>query len=281
MVSQTSAAFLDQGLLNFTTNAVLDVCDAIDGVEDRLIEDPLLCDFDINTLACSNSNAEDTPCLTDAQLAAAKSIYAGPTNAKTGTEIYPGFSPGSEIEWLLQEGDLANAFSIPILQNLVYDNLSYNSSTFDWTSDVTDVDRQAGSRIDAIDPDLSPFRDAGGKMLVYQGWADPFNAATWPIEHLRQIEEAVGGDVSEWFELFMIPGGGHCGAASYYPQAPARYHTVGKMLEWVEEGRRPGEVLSTEPEDGSAMSRLLCPWPERAKFVEGDEDDAGSYVCAV
>lgn len=248
-------------------------------MEDHLIEDPLQCDFDINTLACKTSVTENAPCLTDAQLSAVKSIYAGPVNARTGAQIYPGFSTGSEIEWLLQEGDLANAFSIPILQNLVYDNLSYNSSTFDWASDVSDVDTQAGSRIDAINPDLSDFREAGGKILVYQGWADPFNAATWPIEHLQQIEEATGGNVNEWFELFMVPGGGHCGAASYYPHVPATYHTVGKMVEWVEKGQRPREVLSTEPEDGSGRSRLLCPWPEKARFMGGDEDEARSYTC--
>lgn len=237
------------------------------------------CQFDINTLSCRLDNAENGTCLTDAQLTAAKAIYAGPVNSETGEQLYPGFSFGSEIEWILQEGDLASAFSVPIMQNLVYDDLDYNASSFDWASDVTDVDAQAGTLIDEIDPDLSAFRDAGGKMLVYQGWSDPFNAATWPIEHLSRIEDTLGGDVSDFFELFMIPGGGHCGAASYYPQVPAVYHTVEKMIAWVEWPCRPEEVQSSDPADGSERTRKLCPWPQTAKYVDGDEDDWQSYVC--
>lgn len=277
---QTTASYLDQGLLNLTTEAVLDACDAVGGVEDRVIGDPLSCNFEVNSLACDSENPGNEVCLTESQLDAAKAIYAGPVDSKTGEQLYPGFSFGSEIEWLLQEGDLADAFSIPIMQNLVYDDLIYNSSDFNWASDVVDVDQKAGTLIDEIDPDLSAFRNRGGKMLVYQGWSDPFNAATWPIEHLTQIEEALGGDVGDFFELFMIPGGGHCGAASYYPQVPATYHTVGKLVAWVEQDERPENVLSTDPADGSNTTRKLCPWPQIAQYVGGDENYWESYTCA-
>lgn len=253
----------------------------MDGVEDRVLQNPLECDFDIGTLACSCEASADEDCLTDSQIGAAKAVYGGPVNPRTGEQLYPGFSFGSEIEWLLQEGALAEAFSIPILQNLVYKNLAYDSSTFNWASDVADVDTQAGTLIDAIDPDLSAFRAGGGKMLVYQGWADPFNAATWPIVHLEQIADALGGDVSDFFELFMVPGGGHCGAASYYPGVPATYHTVEKMIEWVERGERPREVRSSDPPDGSGRTRRLCPWPATARLAGGDVEDWESYECVV
>lgn len=198
----------------------------------------------------------------------------------TDEQLYPGFSLGSEIEWILQEGPLAEAFSIPILQNLVYDDLAYDASTFNWASDVDDVDEKAGQHIDEIDPDLSAFRDGGGKMLVTQGWADPYNAATWPIEHLAQIEHVMGGDVREWFELFMVPGGGHCGAASFYPGVPAVYDTVQALVEWVEHGKIPEEIKSSDPPDGSGRTRKLCPWPENAVYEGGDADDWRSYSCA-
>jgi hypothetical protein len=201
-------------------------------------------------------------------------------NSETKAQLYPGFTPGSEIEWALQQGDLSEAFSVPILQNAVYNNISYNASNFNWASDVADLDARIGALIDAIDPDLSTFKNSGGKLLIYQGWADPFNAATWPIEHLEQIRNATsGGDVSDWVNLFMVPGGGHCGAASYYPQVPATYHTVAKMVQWVERGDKPDEVLSTGAPDGSGRTRKLCAWPATARYVGGDVDDWGSYVC--
>ncbi|KAK5674528.1 hypothetical protein LTS10_012724 [Elasticomyces elasticus] len=282
--TNTFASNLTQTLLNFTAKAVLDACDTIDGVEDRLVEDPLRCRFDIDTLACNGSypstiSGGNTTCLTPAQVKAAKAIYAGPVRSDNGTQLYPGFDFGSESEWLLQEGNLAGAFSIPILQNLVYNDLNYNSDDFEWASDVADVDDKAGTFIDEISPDLSTFRNRSGKLLVTQGWADPFNAATWPIEHLEQIENFFNGDVSDFLNLFMVPGGGHCGPAQSYPGVPATYHTVAALVDWVERGKKPEQVLSTNPPDGSGRTRKLCAYPSTARLVGKDINDWNSYVC--
>ena len=155
--------------MKFITSAVLDKCDTIDGVADRLIEDPLRCSFDIKSLACNSSQANDTRCLTSAQLAVVEAIYAGPKDVRTGSPVYPGFSFGSEIEWLDQEGDTAEAFSIPLLQNLVYNNLSWDPDAFNWGSDIDYVNLKAGPLIDEISPDLSAFKEKGGRLLVSQG----------------------------------------------------------------------------------------------------------------
>ncbi|KAF2177075.1 tannase and feruloyl esterase [Zopfia rhizophila CBS 207.26] len=277
-----NGSYLDQPTLDFITSAVLDHCDSLDGIPDRVLENPLDCTFDITSLTCppsSSSNpANVTTCLTPSQLAAAKAIYNGP-----GASIYPGFSLGSETQLAMQEGPLSNAFTVPILQNLVYYDLTYDATTFDWSEDITDVDEKAGRWIDEISPDLSEFRRRGGKMIVFQGWADPYNAAVWPIQHLHQIQSAIGGkqrDVSDFFNLFMIPGGGHCGAASSYPQVPATYHTIPQLITWVEQGRKPESIKSTDPPDGSNRSRKLCPWPQTAMWdMSGDVEDAESWRC--
>lgn len=105
----------------------------------------------------------------------------------------------------MQESSLANAFTIPILQNLVFDNLEYNASSFNWAADVALVDRRAGSLIDEISPDLSRFKARGGKLVVTQAWADPYNAALWPIQHREQLQRRMG-NVDDWLALFMVPG---------------------------------------------------------------------------
>lgn len=280
---ENTSSYLSQAVLNFTGQAVLEACDANDGVKDGVIENPLECNFDIDSLTC---NATTVPhannsisCLTPEQITAAKAIYTGPKNAKTGEQLYPGFAHGSEIQWILQEGSLSNAFSVPILQNLVYNNLTYNASTFNWASDVTTLDINAGAKIDAINTNLTTFRNRGGKLLVYQGWADPFNAQTWPIQHYEDVQSFFDTDISDFYNVFMIPGGGHCGAASFYPQVPAVYHTVPALLDWVERGEKPRQVLTTDPVDGETRSRKLCAWPRTAVYVQGDVDDWNSYVC--
>ncbi|KAI5198648.1 tannase and feruloyl esterase [Aureobasidium subglaciale] len=278
-----TTSILPQSVLNFTGQAVLEACDANDGVKDGVIENPLQCNFSIDSLACNGTTVSRSnstiSCLTPDLITAAKAIYAGPKDSKTGEQLYPGFAHGSEIQWILQEGYLSNTFSIPILQNLVYDNLTYDTSKFDWASDVSDVDVNAGAKIDAISTNLTAFRNRGGKLLVYQGWADPYNAQTWPIQHYEDVQSFFGNDISDFYNVFMIPGGGHCGAASYYPQVPATYHTVPALMNWVEGGEMPEEVLTTNPTDGDVRSRKLCAWPRTATYVQGDIDDWTSYVC--
>ncbi|KAI1390757.1 feruloyl esterase [Hypoxylon trugodes] len=281
-VTQGSSS-LPQSTLNLITQAVLDKCDAIDGVKDGVLENPLLCDFDISSLECSSSETNTSSCLTPNQVSAAQKIYEGPVDSRSNVSLYPGFSVGSETEWTMQEGVLADAFAIPILQNMVFDNLSYDPFTYNWGSDVDALNEKVGTYIDEINPSLSTLKATGAKMIVYQGWADPYNAATWPIQHLQQIEEVFGGDVSEWFRLFMVPGGGHCGSATNYPQVPGTWHALDALIPWVETGHAPTEVIGTDPLDKSLKGKTsrLCPWPQTAKFRGGDPNDWKSFDCEV
>lgn len=122
--------------------------------------------------------------------------------------------------------------------------------------------------MDEISANLSAFHARGGKLTVTQGWVNPYSAASWPLEQLRQIENYFGKDVSDWFEVFMVPGGGHCGWG-VYPQAPTNYRSLGKLVQWVEQGRTPKEMLSKEPANGTNTTRKLCPWHSTAQYVGG------------
>lgn len=268
---------LTQENLDLVQNTVVAQCDELDGVKDGLIENPTICDFDITTLACSPGQNSST-CLSAIQLDAVQRIYAGPHDVRTNASLYPGMGLSSEASWTYLLTNTPEQFSIPLLQNLIMNNLSYDATTFNWGSDVDLSDEKAGLLIDEISANLTAFSARGGKLIVTQGWADPLNAAMWPIEQLQQIEEFYGGDVSDWFEVFMVPGGGHCGEGSY-PQAPTKYHTLEELLPWVEQGVKPLEMLSSEPTDGTNTTRKLCPWPNTALYVGGDAGNWTSYVC--
>src|SRR5579871_4568495 len=62
--------------------AVLDQCDALDGVKDGVLEDPRRCKFDPKTIECKG--AVGPSCLSAAQVEAVRKIYAGPKNPRTG-----------------------------------------------------------------------------------------------------------------------------------------------------------------------------------------------------
>ncbi|KAL2829675.1 Tannase/feruloyl esterase [Aspergillus cavernicola] len=279
--------FLNRGTLNFMAEKVLDACDGIDAVkDDGVIENPLKCSFDIQTLECKPGqnpvNNNRTVCLTTSQVQAARSIYRGAKDARDGKIVYPGFNLGTESTWLGQQTVLFESYGAPILRQLVFNDTNYDAvQNFNWGSDLDAVDTFASPLIDGITADLSAFHRRGGKFITAQGWADPINAATWPMRHLEDIQSTMGPEtVSEFMRLFMVPGGGHCGANPAYPQVPAEYHVLDALVEWVESGKAPDEgVLSSSPPDGSSTTRRLCPWPKQAGFLGGDHNGWESYKC--
>ena len=77
--------------------AALTACDAMDGVKDGVLDDPMKCTFDPAVLACKGADAAD--CLTRPQVEAAKRIYSPATNPRTGEVIFPPMERGSELVW--------------------------------------------------------------------------------------------------------------------------------------------------------------------------------------
>ena len=76
--------------------AVINACDAADGLKDGLIADPTKCTFDPGTLQCKAG--DDTTCLTEAQVKAARTLYAPLVDTKTQRET-AGLQRGSELGW--------------------------------------------------------------------------------------------------------------------------------------------------------------------------------------
>jgi feruloyl esterase len=273
---------LPQEALNLVTNAVLDLCDSQDGVNDRLLTNPLECPFRIESLACNATSFQinGTTCLTEAQLAAFRAVYAGPQISDTHEQIYTGYDLGSEVEWSFPiKNGLSELYTVPMLQNLVYRDTTWDPTTFNFTSaDVRYVEKRAGPLIDVSDADLSVYKARRGKILGTHGWADRLLTPLWTLRYRQRIEERLG-KVDELYRLFMVPGGGHCDVAQGYPQAPANLHVMAPLIDWVERGIQPQGVLASDPPDGSGRTRKLCPWPQTARYVGGDTDDWQSFAC--
>ncbi|KAF3039423.1 hypothetical protein E8E12_009311 [Didymella heteroderae] len=272
-------AFLAQDVLTLARDAAVKRCDEIDGVEDGVIEDPSKCDFEIASLLCQSGEAQrengKTVCLNETQLATFQAFYSGP-----GMNVYPGFAKGSELEWLVQEEELYTAYPVPILQNLVFRNLSYDYKTFNFQDDVKTVDIVAGPLITATSPRLDAFKGRGGKLIATQGWADPFNVPTWPIDQHNEARAIYGEKaLNDFWRLFMVPGGGHCGSAASYPQVPGTWHTLEALIPWVEDGEPPGYILATNPADGSNTTKKLCPYSQHAMLKGQDADQFTSFAC--
>ena len=80
-----------------------------------------------------------TRCLTAPQVEAARKIYAGPTNPRTGEEIYSPLYPGSELGWgQLAGGDQPLGIPVEFFKFYVLrdPNWDYKTRPINFDSDV-------------------------------------------------------------------------------------------------------------------------------------------------
>ncbi len=258
--------------------AALDACDALDGVRDSLIDDPRRCRFDPSILLCAGSDGPR--CLTAPQLAAAKDIYAGPKNPRTGEQIFPGYEPGSEAAWAAMAAQ-PGAFGIvdSHFKYLVFANPQWSYLTLDFDSDIALADRLDGGTINATDPNLKPFVARGGKLLLYHGWSDMLIAPRNTINYYEQVVAILGtAQAKDAVRLFMVPGMGHCAGGD----GPSDFDPVAVIERWRSQGIAPDAIVASKSKSGAIVrSRPLCPYPKRARYSgSGSTDDAANFACS-
>jgi feruloyl esterase len=98
-LDQSEAARLSPAQLQLLHRAVVNACDALDGVKDGLIADPARCTFNPSLLECEDG-AGKVACLSAKQAETARLIYSPVINPKTKREI-AGLARGSEPGWTL------------------------------------------------------------------------------------------------------------------------------------------------------------------------------------
>jgi pimeloyl-ACP methyl ester carboxylesterase len=235
---------------------VMKQCDAADGTEDGLIEDPRKCEVDLPVLQCGAEGAGEQ-CLSEAELGVIEKWRQGPRNA-AGEQLYPGGIPeGSEpfwALWLTGKPDGGRAF-LPLIAepfgaylSFPEDRPSYKPTDFDFETDPANL---AAMRqvLNADTPDLSAFVGAGGKMIVWHGWADAVVTPYKTVEWYEELAAASGGEeaLAEHVRLFMIPGMDHCGIQPGPGGIDqSKLDLLTKLERWVENGTPPETIMADQ-----------------------------------
>jgi feruloyl esterase len=273
---KTPASQLPPPVLSLLHEGALDRCDAVDGVTDGVIEDPRSCAFDPQVLQCAVGAT--TGCLNADQVAAARAIYRGPFNARTGVPIMPGLPVGSELGWsVLVQDDQPMKLIHSGLKHLVFEDSHWDYRTFDWDSDVERV-RTSRTRLhDATNSDVGAFVARDGKLLLYHGWTDPLIAAQNSIDYVAQVEATLGAaKTRNAVRLFLAPGMNHCSGG----EGPSVIDIIGALDAWSDTGRAPEVLTASRPVGAAPRSRPLCAYPAVAKYQgSGSTDDAANFVC--
>ena len=258
-------------------NAVLQACDARDGVKDGVLEDPTRCDFDPQVLQCKGSDSSD--CLTSEQVATVRRIYAAPTNPRTHQVIFPGFEPGSEMGWRTMAGPQPFGLGTDLFKYVVFQDPNWDYKTFDFDKDEARTEQADHGVMNAMNPDLRPFAERGGKLVQYHGWADPQIAPGSSVTYYKNVMEDMGGaaPVQNFYRLFLVPGMAHCGGGD----GTSTFDMLGAVEQWVEKGKAPDQVPAARVRNGQVdRTRPLCPYPQVAQYKgSGSTDEAANFAC--
>jgi feruloyl esterase len=251
-------------------NAVMQACDALDGANDGLIDDPRRCDWQPAHLACPKGrNAAD--CLTGFEVAALDHWYM-PVTGGDGRIQYPGGVPkGSEPFWPLWLTGLPGSTQPALLTLFATDFLRYMAFVPDRgaTFSVRDYDFDRDpprlatmARIyDATNPDLGAFRDRGGKLIVYHGWADPLVTPQRTLDYFAEVRARMGGAIAtdEFALLFMVPGFDHCGMQPGPGATTVEFDPLPALEAWVEQDRAPATLdVRWRMTDGRVRERTVA-----------------------
>jgi feruloyl esterase len=278
-VHKDEASYILPAKYSLIHNAVLEACDALDGVKDGVLEDPTRCKFDPKVLECKG--ADGPGCLTAAQVEAARKIYTPTTNPRTKQQIFPPLEPGSELGWAVKAGPQPNSIAISHWRYVVFKDPNWDYKTFNFDSDVAQGDRIAKDILNATNPDLKAFFRHGGKLLQYHGWSDPSISPGNSINYYRSVLDTMGGEskVDESYRLFMVPGMGHCVSGD----GPDQFDPITALEQWVEKGKAPDRIIASRIRDGKTdRTRPLCPYPQVATYKgTGSTDDAANFSCSV
>jgi feruloyl esterase len=270
---ETEASYIQPEKYAVIHKAVLDACDALDGVKDGVIEDPSRCHFDPKTIECTS--ADTSACLTPAQVIAARLVYSDAVNPRTGAKILPSLERGGEMGWGALGGPQPMGIPLDTFRYIVYGNPTWDWRTVDFDKDVAAVEKAFAGVVDAVNPDLSPFFNRGGRLLMYHGWNDQLIAPRNSIDYFNAVSYTLGtARTEESMRLYMVPGMNHCAGGD----GTTDFNMLTALEAWVEQGQAPNRLIASRP--SAHRTRPLCPYPQVARYQgAGSTDEAENFAC--
>ncbi|KAI5238942.1 Tannase 30 kDa subunit [Aureobasidium subglaciale] len=236
-----------------------------------------------------NSQSSTTPAqngtVTAQDVAVAQAVYDGLHDSK-GERAYLSWQIGSELsdaDPTYNSNTSSYELSIPstggeyvtkFVQLLDLDNLSdLDGVTYDTLVEWMNIGmvRYLDSLQTTV-PDLTNFRESGGKLLHYHGESDPSIPAASSVHYWQSVRSIMYGQLSQeeaqkeledWYQFYLIPGAAHCGTNSLQP-GPYPENNMNIMIDWVENGNKPSRLNATVSSgDYAGETQMLCQWPTR------------------
>lgn len=280
---QLHQAFTDTQLQGLSA-AVLQQCDALDGLRDGMINDFQACHFDPRSQVCGTGGAPGPEqCLSTAQADGLRDVFGGARNSRNESLYgrYPYDTGIAAAAW--RSMHLGTATSPPANATLGRDTLrefsltpadpTFDPYTFDFDRDLVRTNETASIN-DAVGSLLSTFAGHGGKMIVYHGLSDQAMATGALTAWYDRLTPRDAAGPQAYARLYLIPGMTHCAGGASTDQ----FDMLTAIQAWVEKGQAPERVVAS----GKAfpgVTRPLCPYPKVARYDGGDVNEQRSFSC--
>lgn len=274
------ASYIPAEKFTMLNKAVIQACDALDGVNDGVLENPRLCKFDPEQIQCA-AGANAPNCLTSPQVQAVRKIYAGPKDPVTFQQIFPGPQPGSELTWYrFVNGQRPFDLSADFFKYFVFKDANWDhiKRPVNFHSDVALSDKPENLVANAANPDIRQFIARGGKLLMWEGWSDTSIPPDAAIDYYGSVVSTSGArSAKDSVRLFMVPGKIHCG----FEGSHGTFDVGAELKKWVDTGKAPDRIIISGVAEGNvARTRPLCPYPQVATYTgNGNTNDAASFTC--
>lgn len=285
--------------------AVLDACDAADGLADGITSDFRQCRGDrvLNRLHARICRpGMDSECLTASQVDTLARVLTGPRNAAgrpiyaewtwdggIGSPMWSMWRTGSEqlpaFDVALGGASLPTVFSVPPAQvGISPDDILAMQLRYRFPDTEAAIYRRAGpfrtsawQDIAMHSSNLDGFFAHGGKLLVPHGVSDPVFSVMDTLAWRDRVVQRYGARTDDGLRVFPVAGMAHCMGGP----ATSHYDALGALVDWVEQRKAPDSLLATAdartPWPG--RTRPVCAWPRIARYRGGDPERAESFAC--
>jgi feruloyl esterase len=283
----------DQTLLE---TALLQVCDALDGVADGVIDNLPACvaKFDPATATYTSAGvtfqlqcagAKNATCLSPAQIQAVKKINLGPRTSSGQPIVAPAgtvaednvtaIARGYQWDggWMATTGiptrkigspnNVPGDFSLGVgtfgYAFLTPANPTYYTLNFNFDTDLGMLSKSTPIVTYSTSADIKRFVDYGHKIIWYHGLSDPGPPVLGTVKYYEEMAQQMGGlqQAQNFSRFYPVPNMGHCSGGP----ATDKFDLLTPLANWVENGVAPGPV--------NATGTNFTPAAYQVSFVQG------------
>ncbi|KAI1338564.1 tannase and feruloyl esterase [Xylariaceae sp. FL0016] len=277
--------------------AAVTACDGLDGAVDGIISDPDACLRTFNVFDQVGKDVEgfgagECEGLKVSQAAAelVHQVWQGITTVD-GKVVANGVYPGADLTGNLPMSPLdTGTVQVQCSNGTCVGSPVSLSTTWlkgfllrDWNAGLSRITHaefdqllEYGKRYDSIigtsDPDLTAFREGGGKMMTYQGLYDIAVSPRSTAQYYNEVT-AIDPSIHDYYRLFEVPGFAHCQGVL----DTGTGDLLNQLRAWVESGTAPESTPIEVTTLAGQARRIVCPYPHKAQL--GVCEEAAKEEC--